>query len=86
MELIDNDEDDKKIVINPIIYGFVKEKWVSSKKSLSNSYIGESLSEDQTSSKLESALLEDQKLGISSFDIIRELGKGAFGKVYLVKI
>lgn len=36
-------------------------------------------------SKSHTPILEDEKLTMGEFDLIKELGDGAYGKVYLVK-
>ena len=83
IELIDEEEsqiynENFEKLLNPALFEHVKYKWRNSINTVENINFKKI--------KNPECLLEDKKIGISNFFILKQIGKGAFGKVFLVEL
>ena len=85
IELYDNENENENLPLNKKILERIKKDWnmLENEESKNNTENSQIFNENEKSNN---GLLEDQKMGISSFAVLKELGSGSFGKVFLVKI
>ena len=80
MEIIDEEEQDSNFekLLNLPLVEHVKYKW---KKSIEE--VNEEISFQLHNAEV---LQDDLKIGISNYIILKQIGKGSFGKVFLVNL